>query len=118
MSMTPGSASAGGSISKNQPLRLLPNVAVERSYWVATSRSRKLRGATRERAEHVVRRTGATLRDMPLPEGKVSDIVKAFSEPLVDAIVESDEGHVDVLKFACILWNLAILRSDSRHGKS
>ncbi len=42
------------------------------------------RGADREWAESVVKQIGGVLRDMPLPEGKVSDILVEFAQPLVE----------------------------------
>ncbi len=69
-----------------------------------------LHGADRKWAESAFRGTDAIICDMPLPEGKVSDIVADYAEPLVETFVESDEDHVDILTFACILWNLAITR--------
>ncbi len=73
-----------------------------------------MHGANRQWAESVARRTGAIVQDMPLPEGKISDIVVSFAEPLMDAFVESDEDQVEVLTFACLLWNLAFIRESDR----
>jgi hypothetical protein len=73
-----------------------------------------LHGADRKWAESVFRGTDAIICDMPLPEGKVSDIVADFAEPLVETFAESDEDQVDILTFACILWNLAIVKRLSK----
>jgi len=71
-------------------------------------------GADRQWAERVARRMGAIVQKRPLPEGKISDIVVSFAEPLLDAFVESDEDQVEVLTFACLLWNLVFIRERDR----
>jgi len=71
-----------------------------------------LNGADHEWAASVVRRTGGIMQRLPLPEGKkVSDAVAEFAEPLLDAFAEDDQDRVNMLTFACGLWNLAIMRN-------
>jgi len=77
-------------------------------------KKRTTHGGNREWAEGVARRTGAILRDRPLPDGKFSDIVATFAEPLVDVFAESDEDHVEILHFACSLWNMVLLKKADR----
>ena len=71
-------------------------------------------GANRQWAESVARRIDAIVQETPLPEGKMSDIVVSFAEPLMDAFVESDQDQVEVLTFACLLWNLVFIRERDR----
>jgi hypothetical protein len=76
--------------------------------------SDKFHGADRAFAESVAQRTGAIVRETLLPEGKISDILCEYAQPLVEEFAETDQDHIDVLHLASGLWNMALMKTMDR----
>ena len=77
-----------------------------------------LNGADARWAERLGREMDAIVKPQSLPEGKVSDALDEFAEPLISEYCDSLEGQVEILKFACLLWNMAIIRQSDRQKYS
>lgn len=67
-------------------------------------------GVDKKWAQAVAAETKSILQYNKIPEGKMSEIVLEYAEPLVAEFLEYEEDQVMIIEMGCILWNLVFMK--------